>query len=358
MRGEAIYLYAFDVANEIATQEVKQILANPSTPFEPRTTHTVPRDVPLYKALTIESVREERLLGQPLRVVVRVYDVGVVSITMRAPFQVERLEDLMPLHQPVLESGAPLDTLASQICGEVCDSLGPALVRTSVPSQPEAYTVFALAELNGASDATVWFDEHRRAIAALLAQHPAGELSGPQVEESLRIRRSFSSRDLAIIDWDASLVVDLDGYVDDVLYVLELANVQLEEYRVMDERLDRHLDRTYRDLERVRSVWWGGPTGMLAWLRRFRVDATKLADEVNHITKFFGDWYLARLYLGAHERFHLAQWQQSIEQRLAQLDDVYRVIQADVYERRMLWLEIAVVICFIVDLLAIFFWKH
>jgi hypothetical protein len=96
---------------------------------------------------------------------------------------------------------------------------------------------------------------------------------------------------------------------------------------------------------------------MLRSLRRFRVDVTKLADEVTHITKFFGDWHLARVYLGAHERFHLDQWRQSVQQRLGQLDQVYGLIQADIYERRMLWLEVAIVICFIVDLLAIFFWK-
>lgn len=358
MRGEVVYLYAFDVANEIATQDVRQILANPSAPFEPRAAHTFPRDIPLYKALTTEPVRDERLGGQCVRIVVRVYEVGVVSISMHVPFQVDRLEELRPYHRPVLESGRTLDDLARGLCAEVCESLRSTLVRSSVPSQPEAYNVFCLTELDGAQDASVWFAAHRQEVATLLAEHPDGNLSEQQVEESLRVQRSFTRRDLAVIDWDASLVIDLDGYVDDVLYVLELANLQLEEFRIMDERLDRHLERAYRDLERARSVWGGGPTGMLAWLRRFRVDATKLADEVTHITKFFGDWYLARLYLGAKERFHLAQWQQSVEQRLGQLDEVYRVIQSDVYERRMLWLEIAIVICFIVDLLGIFFWKR
>ena len=117
------------------------------------------------------------------------------------------------------------------------------------------------------------------------------------------------------------------------------------------------LERAYRDLERHRSPLLGPPRSMLQWLRRFRVDHTKLADEVSHITKFVGDWHLAGIYLGASERFHLPQWQQSVEQRLTQLDQVYQLIQADVYERRMLWLEVAIVVLFIIDLLAIFFWK-
>ena len=52
-----------------------------------------------------------------------------------------------------------------------------------------------------------------------------------------------------MIDWDAALVVDLAGYVDDVLYALELANLQLEEFRMMDQTLDQYLDQAYEDLE-------------------------------------------------------------------------------------------------------------
>jgi len=110
-----------------------------------------------------------------------------------------------------------------------------------------------------------------------------------------------------VIDWDAALVVDLTGYVDDVLYALELANLQLEEFRVMDQRLDKYLDRAYDDLDRV--------------------------------------------YLGARDRFYLDQWRTSVEQRLAQLDKLYSVVHAEVNEQRMLWLEIIIVIFFAVDLM-------
>jgi hypothetical protein len=86
-------------------------------------------------------------------------------------------------------------------------------------------------------------------------------------------------------------------------------------------------------------------------LRRFRVDVAKLADEVTHITKFFGDWYLARVYLGARDRFYLDQWRASVEQRLAQLDKLYSVVHTEVNEQRMLWLEAIIVIFFAIDLL-------
>jgi uncharacterized Rmd1/YagE family protein len=96
---------------------------------------------------------------------------------------------------------------------------------------------------------------------------------------------------------------------------------------------------------------FGAANKVLRQLRRFRVDVAKLTDEVTHITKFFGDWYLARVYLGARDRFYLDQWRASVEQRLAQLDKLYSVVHAEVNERRMLWLEIIIVIFFAIDLL-------
>ena len=297
------------------------------------------------------------MLGQSVRLVIRIFEVGVVNVAMYVPFDVASLAELQPFHQTKLESGQTRDDLARSLCQKVCESIQDAMIRGAEPSEPEAYTIFCLTDLGESNDAHAWFREHRREIAGLLSEAPADSLSDLQVEEAARIHRSFSKGDLAVIDWDAALVVELDGFADDVLYILELANLQLEEFRVMDRRLDQHLDRAYHDMER-RRPFLGIPSSVHHWLRRFRVDATKLADEVTHITKFLGDWHLARIYLGAAERFHLQEWQKSIADRLAQLDQVYQVLQAEVYERRMLWLEIAILVCFLIDLFALFFWRR
>ena len=351
MKGEAIYLYAFDVANEIITARVQEILSEKPFPFEIRMDRTLPKDMPLYKPLAIEPPPlSARLHGAPVRLLIRVYNVGVVTVLMRAAFDAGALAELMPFHNPKLENGETLDAVASKLCAQVCDSLKDLMMgRTEFPS-PEAYTVFCLTELDGVMDANRWLAEHRGEVAGLLTETAAEKLSETQVAEVLRIQRSFENTDLAVIDWDAALVVDLTGYVDDVLYALELANLQLEEFRVMDSRLDTYLDRAYEDLERKRLPLLGAANKTLRHLRRFRVDVAKLADEVTHITKFFGDWYLARVYLGARDRFYLDQWRASVEQRLAQLDKLYSVVHSEVNEARMLWLEIIIVIFFAIDL--------
>ncbi len=356
MHGEVVYLYAFDVADEIATGRIQQILANQPYPFEIKTDHTIPKDIPLYRPLAIEPPQPEATCaGQPVRLLVRVYEVGVVSITMRVAFQVDRLADLVSYHKPVLSDGRTFDQVARELCEQVCDSLHDVMVRTTLSSVPEAYTAFCLTQLDGCDDVNAWLDANRREVAGLLTETDPNVLSESQVVEVARISRSFAVSDGVVIDWDAALVVDLTGYVDDVLYVLELANLQLEEYRVMDQRLDAYLDRAYGDVTKRRFGLFWAYTGVLSTLRKFRVDVTKLNDEVTHISKLFGDWHLARVYLGASERFYLDHWRKSVENRLSQLDELYSVVNSDISNQRMMWLEIIVVIFFAIDLWAILF---
>jgi len=360
MTGEVVYLYAFDVANEIITLRVQEILSEKPFPFEIRQDRTLPKDVPLYRPLAIVPPPLKTLLhGAKVRLLVRIYNVGVVTIMMRAPFETKELGELMRFHNPKLEDGQALDQVAIQLCAKVCDSLGGSFIgRNESPPPPEAYTVFCLKELDRARDANAWLAEHRRDVAGLLTETAAHNLSELQVSEVLRIQRSFENTDLTVIDWDAALVVDLSGYVDDVLYALELANLQLEEFRLMDQRLDAYLDQAYEDLDRKSWAVFGVANRTLRHLRRFRVDVAKLTDEVMHITKFFGDWHLARVYLGARDRFYLDQWRSSVEQRLAQLDKLYSVFHAEINEQRMLWLEIIIVIFFALDLAIMVWLRH
>ncbi|MDE1170871.1 MAG: hypothetical protein PW734_06660 [Verrucomicrobium sp.] len=360
MRGEVIYLYAFDVANEILTPRVQEILSEKPFPFEIRMDRTLPKDMPLYKPLAIEPhLVTTHLYGAPVRLLIRIYDVGVVTVMMRVAFEADTLGDLMRFHNPRMENGGTLDGLAVEFCKKVCDSLRDSVVGpTGFALPPEAYTVFCINDLDGGKDANEWLTGQRSEVAGLLTETATDKLSEAQINEVLRVQRSFEKSDLAVIDWDAALVVDLSGYIDDVLYALELANLQLEEFRIMDQRLDKYLDRAYEDLEKRGWAIFGTANKTLRHLRSFRVDVAKLTDQITHITKFFGDWHLARIYLGARERFYLEQWRTSVEQRLAQLDKLYSVVHAEVNEKRMLWLEVIIVIFFALDLLIMLWGKR
>ena len=351
LRGEVVYLYAFDVANEARLDGVETLLGSRPVPFAVWPERTVPRYVPLSNPLTVEpDLPPARVNGLPVRLRVRVFAVGVVSVTVRVAVGRDALGDLVPFHNPKLPDGRPLDALAREVCAAACRDLGDRLVRAGPISDPEAYTVFLLTALGGERDANRWLADRRREVAGLLAETPPDRLSEPQTDEILRLRRSFESSDLVVIDWDAALVVDLGGYAEDVLFVLELANLQLEEFEWMDRVLDGYLERAHEDMGR-RGRWaFGATAAVLRSLRGLRLDLTRLADEVAHATKFVGDWHLARVYALARERFHLDQWRTSVAERLGQLDELYTLTRGELYDRRMYWLEVIIVVFFAVDL--------
>ena len=158
---------------------------------------------------------------------------------------------------------------------------------------------------------------------------------------------SYYDNDLVVIDWDAALLVDEPQDFDETLYIMELANLQLAELEAYDRLLDDALDRSYRDLGE-RPLRSRGD--ILRELREIRIDMARFNDELSNITKFFGDWHLARIYEKISSRFHLADWHRTINGKLKTLDDLYLILKQDQNNRVMVWLEITIVLLFVIDL--------
>lgn len=363
MKGEVVYLYSYDVAYEIDLPKARGALAGGE--FRELTpSKTLPRDMPFYKplAVTKDPVQVETALGVlTVRREAKVFSIGAVSVMLRAEFDVPGLGDLLKYHNPAVEDGGRLDDTAGALAEEILQAVRPFAVRpTAGRGGPEAYTVFCITEPAPSASgktAEMWLEEWRDEVAGLLTEEQDFDrLSDAEVRETTRCAFSYTNDDLLVIDWDAALVLEPSGNVGDVLYILEAANLQLTELQIYDAFLDKTLDQAYDDLETYgkRLPLFSGPGDILSRLKTALVDLTKFSDELTNITKFFGDYHLARVYLGCRERFHLTEWENSLERKLERLDGLYKRLTDDQNNRRMIVLEALIVLLFIVDLAAIF----
>lgn len=358
--GEVVYLYAFDIAYEMARKPVDRLLGQPVAEFLVGASKRGPRQLLFYRPMMIRLPPSERLGPRgPVRIerAVKLLPVGAVSITVRVPFQCQSLDELVAFHDLKFANGSYLYDEVRELAEDVRRELSPHLLRpVERLADEEAYTVFCInGPLKAADGASIssedWLLNHRREVAALVTEEPtATQISEQEAIESTSRYFSYYDRDLVVVDWDAALVVDEPAYFDETLYVMELANVQLAELEAYDRILDTAVDRSYRDLS-IRRIRGLQGTAAQRELRELRIDLARMSDELSNITKFFGDWHLARIYQGLSSRFHLADWHRVIDEKLKTLDDLYQLMQTERSTRIMLVLEMSMAVLFLIDVI-------
>jgi hypothetical protein len=378
-RGEVVYIYAYDIAYDIKNEPVEKILTQPTKDYLVGPSKRIPRQMFFYRPRIAEFAPEKRTLGNgqtlEIRKSVKIFGVGAMTIQVRVPFEVDRLEDLVGYHDlKFAEQG--LEEEVAQFAESVRRDLAPYCVRP-VPAlmQAEAYTVFCLARLPGVAHlsgeaqakmeaesglpgvegqgvrAEDWLTANRRPVAALLMQEEnADALSEQEVSESTGLYLSYYGDDLVVVDWDSAVVVGQQDSLDDVLHIMELANVQLVELAAYDRVLDEALQLAYSDVNR-QNLRAAGP--VLPNLRELRIDLARLSDELSNITKFFGDWHLAKTHRNLADRFHLSDWQRIIGEKTRTLDGLYQILLQNRFNSAMFLLEVMIVLLFIIDLVVL-----
>ncbi|MBN2020797.1 MAG: hypothetical protein JW749_11310 [Sedimentisphaerales bacterium] len=360
-RGEVIYIYAYDIAYDIKNEPVEKVLGQPTKDYLVGPSKRIPRQMFFYRPRVVEFAPEKRVLssGQTLEIrkSVKIFGVGAMTIQVRMPFEVDRLDDLVRYHDLKFADGG-LEEEVSRFAESVLKDIVPYCVRP-VPAllAAEAYTVFCLACLPGAADgqgirAEDWLKANRRPVAALLMQEENAEaLSEQEVGESTELYLSYYDEDLVVVDWDSALIIGQKDSLDDVLHIMELANVQLVELTAYDRVLDEALQLAYSDVNKEKNR---SGLAVLPNLRELRIDLARLSDELSNITKFFGDWHLAKTHRNLADRFHLGDWQRIIVEKTRTLDGLYQILLQNRFNVWMFVLEATIVLLFIIDLVLLF----
>jgi hypothetical protein len=363
IRGEVVYLFAFDVAYDMQRRPLTQLLSQPVSQFIVDPSKRSPRQFFFYRPQMVRLPALEKFTSRgavTLSRTIKLVPVGALSISVRVGFEVDSIEELVDHHDLHFTDGTRLADHVRELAEEVQRELKHYFIR-AVPKihEEEAYTVFCIAAPADQGSATVsaeqWFLNNRRSIASLLTEERrTTALSEQEARESSAKYFSYYQNDLVVVDWDAALVVDDPRNFDEVVYVMELANVQLAELEAYDRLLDDAVELSYRDLSTRRRIRSWRTTQTQRQLRELRIDLARLSDELSNITKFFGDWHLARIYAGLAERFHLADWHRTIDEKLRALDNVYQLLRTDQVNRWMIFLEAAIVVLILFEIVKSF----
>src|ERR1043165_3432631 len=95
--GEVVYIYAFDVAYEMSRRPIRELLGQPVAQFVVDASKRSPKHLFFFRPQMVRLPPLERIGPHgPIRVerAIKLLPVGAFSITIRVPFEVERVEDL------------------------------------------------------------------------------------------------------------------------------------------------------------------------------------------------------------------------------------------------------------------------
>src|SRR4249920_3152546 len=107
--GEVVYIYAFDLAYEMTRQPVRELLGQPVAQFVVDASKRSPRHLFFYKPQMVRLPPLERTVPHGrVRVerVVKLLPVGAISITVRVPFAVDHIEELVAYHDLQFSNGS------------------------------------------------------------------------------------------------------------------------------------------------------------------------------------------------------------------------------------------------------------
>src|SRR5438270_10603812 len=107
--GEVVYIYAFDVAYEMTRQPVRELLGQPVAQFVVDASKRSPRHLFFYRPQMVRLPPLERIGPHgPVRMerVIKLLPVGAISITIRVPFEVKQVDDLIAYHDLQLSNGS------------------------------------------------------------------------------------------------------------------------------------------------------------------------------------------------------------------------------------------------------------
>jgi hypothetical protein len=349
VQGHVVVYRLYDVGYEIDLERVFQLLGD-SAPERARPVRGEAQAIqianpPVTASLGASTVAVTgETCGAELSA--RIFDFGVVSLRARVELPRAVALDEFITWGTATANAVDWKEVFRATRKSLDERIASAVSKPGDSPVSEDYVVFRIHRLLDANGT-------RLPVSALseedITQLLTGEtrpLSATARRDLLSQRFSYFDDDLAVLTWNAALVVEPVIEDTDVQYVLEFANAQLLELRYYDSLLDEEVPRMYDRIEEARQGFHlvgRRYSRLLAGLQARVAEVTELVERSDNALKMTDDVFLARIYAAAIEIFRGRTWRQGIDAKLAIVRDAYAMLNGESQARRSEVLEIVVI---------------
>ena len=357
-KGSILIYRVFDVAEEVDLSHVEALIKSETLRTRLKFTRSPRQVVIMRNAPVILSLGEHEISFEQIKhkgeVHAKIWDYGVISILYQIPIvEGTSWEQLIELATKI-DQDKMIDQSAMTQAKELTTLIQPALRDPHFWKEFEDYVIFFLEEVTGIVKSEELLDKVD--LPKLLIAETVNNLS-KRARSSILENGIFqyTDTDLTVINWNSAIVVEPSGNRE-VPEVLEFALTQMLEMRYYDELIDTRLGTLYDSIEASRGKFFTNQFTHLSKEASTRyIEFSEFIERVDNSFKVVGDFYLAKIFRAAGEKFRMHEWETNISRKINLFSNLSELLQGEVNVNRSLWLEIIVVVLITFELVTAIF---
>ncbi len=322
--GLIVYTLIYSISKEV--KEAKDEVVKPV------------RSAPLYEEnfLRFKVVRDtiiREVSGRRIIFDLKIFEDSNLIIEAQTPFDLKSAGNVSNLKNTLFEE-----------CKNLANEFNPSAFF-------EEYIFFCIKDYEGTIDS--YLSEHGETIAAMLKDESI-KLAQKEIDDTLATNIRYGRQDITIVDWDGAFLIDASGEFKETIAVLELANIQLLNFRILDKKLAEEIDMLKRHREPLGLGGFFRISPFMKNVIRIRSQNVLELETIESALKLYGDWYSGKLFDLASKKFHLNTWRSQVDAKLQVLGDLYEMVQHVMTERFNLILEFLIVVLIVLEIVLAF----
>lgn len=359
-----VFVYRlYDIAEEIDLSKVNTLLQTSSRfKLSSNKNSIFIKEAPISFSLGMERcVLNE--LEYECETLCKVWDYGVISICLKIPIinmNINAIKDLSYF----LENDSIITILASDKKNTIKTKLFDSLKQPAEYDLLEDYTsfVFKQVEYDNRSIIDPAIVKEKMDLSSVILAENKIQLSESIRKTILENSLQYSDKDMLVIDWNSSIIVDFTETNDYVEYIdiLEFSLSHLLELRIYDFILDDRLNKLYDSMDKDLGDQLNNETysAISKEAGQIYIEISDVLERVNNSLKVIGDSFYATIIRHINKKFRIEDWEKSTSNKLDKLMNISSILQdriesrlSNSNEKKSHFFEIIVIILIILEIL-------
>lgn len=358
MDSGRIYVYrVFDIGKDVNLEKAQSIFDNTTSVQRFRLNRSskamIINNAPL--SISIENSKYEALGHvMELDINAKIWHFGAISICLSFDIPSNISWNRLIEIGNFLENDSNLHQLAQHKVESLITALDKERLATMNWDSYEDYILYFFKKLDGCEKNALDVFEKYDVFRLILSEN--NESLSDQIKKAIyESTYQYSRDDLAVIDWNSALIVEPSGSLD-IADVIEFALCQLLEMRYYDDQLDEKLTYLYSALEKKKfGIFQDHYAKMSKEAAMIYLDISDTVESVENSMKVVGDFYLAKIFRAASNRFRTNDWLDSVNQKLENLAQVSRLFVNEANEKKSQLLELIIIFLIAIEVVPLFF---